>query len=136
MILDGIVVLCRKLQREEMLFKMSYQPSSKQNNVKQSSSRKPGIITRFKGLISSLAIFAFFVAGIGVVIYQQADLVEQREQTEIMQDQLYDIQAQNDELNRILNSDNEQEYMERIAIERLGYAYPGERRFYVMNTTP
>lgn len=134
MILDGIVALCRKIQREESL-PMSYQ-SSQQNTIKHASSRKPNLLVRFKRLISSLAVIALFVAGVGVVIYQQANLVEQREQTEIMQDQLYDIQAQNDELNRILNSDNEQEYMERVAIERLGYAYPGERRFYVMNTTP
>lgn len=93
-------------------------------------------IGKIKGFIKSLAVTAALIAGICVVVSQQAALAEQREETARMEQQLSQIRAENDELLRVLNSDNEEEYMERIAIERLGYAYPGERRFYAMNTTP
>ena len=40
-----------------------------------------------------------------------------------------EAKQQNDEYIRLLSADDEAAYMERIAIERLGYAYPNERRF-------
>ena len=38
-----------------------------------------------------------------------------------------------EEYNRLLSSGDEAEYMERVAVEQLGYAYPNERRFYIVN---
>ena len=40
------------------------------------------------------------------------------------------LEAENAEYESILNEEDERTYMERIAIEKLGYAYPEERRFY------
>lgn len=39
-------------------------------------------------------------------------------------------EAENQELQRILEDDDMQAYMEKVAIEELNYAYPNERRFY------
>jgi hypothetical protein len=36
----------------------------------------------------------------------------------------------NEELQKILDSDDISEYMEKVALEKYGYAYPDERRFY------
>ena len=40
------------------------------------------------------------------------------------------LEAENASYESILNEDDERTYMERIAMEKLGYAYPDERRFY------
>ena len=40
------------------------------------------------------------------------------------------LEAENAEYESILSEEDERTYMERIAIEKLGYAYPDERRFY------
>ena len=40
---------------------------------------------------------------------------------------------QNTELERLISSGGEDEYMERIARDRLGYAAPGERIFIDMS---
>ncbi len=40
------------------------------------------------------------------------------------------LAAENAGYESIINEDDERSYMERIAIELYGYAYPSERRFY------
>ena len=39
-------------------------------------------------------------------------------------------EVQNSELREVLESDDLSSYMERVALEERGYAYPDERRFY------
>jgi hypothetical protein len=39
-------------------------------------------------------------------------------------------ETENAELQRVLDSDDLNEYMEKVALEERGYAYPDERRFY------
>ena len=40
-----------------------------------------------------------------------------------------ELKAENMSYESILNDEDERSFMERIATERLGYAYPNERRF-------
>lgn len=67
-----------------------------------------------------------------VIISQQVQIVQLRQEREEISADMTEAQRLNDEYHRLLASDNESEYMEKIAIEKLGYAYPDERRFYVV----
>ncbi len=40
------------------------------------------------------------------------------------------LEAENIELQRILDDDDVNAYMEKVAIENMNYAYPNERRYY------
>ena len=41
-----------------------------------------------------------------------------------------EIEAENVELQRIFEDDDMDAYMEKLAIEKMNYAYPDERRYY------
>ncbi len=93
--------------------------------------RKDGKSVLFKPLV--------WFAGVCLVIYslftivsQQVQIVQLRQEKEEISAHMTEARRLNDEYTRLLASDNESEYMEKIAIEKLGYAYPDERRFYVV----
>lgn len=75
--------------------------------------------------IGLLILYAVFVW-----IAQKAEIEELAKQNQELSEQIVQTQQQCDEYNRILSSDDQSEYMERIAIEKYGYGYPGERRYY------
>ncbi len=78
-----------------------------------------------------LALFVLLlVYSVGYIIQTQADIAEQRAQIEKLRDEINETREENDEYQRILNTDDEEEYMFTVAVEKLGYAYPRERRFY------
>lgn len=64
------------------------------------------------------------------IVNQQVGLLEKKEQLAELEQRKEELIAANDEYQRILNVVDEREYMERVAIEVLGYAYPSEIRFY------
>ncbi len=78
------------------------------------------------GFITVIAV----LFGCGVKIAKNEATVYQKKQELLeIQEQIADLEADNAVYQSILNDEDERTYMERIAIERLGYAYPGERRF-------
>ncbi len=83
------------------------------------------------GDLVKLALFVLIlVYSVGFIIQTQADIAEQRAQIEKLEEQINITQQANDEYQRILSTDDEEEYMFTVAVEKLGYAYPRERRFY------
>ena len=70
------------------------------------------------------------VYSVGVIIRTQADIAEQRMQIEKLNQEITETRQENDEYQRILKTTDEEEYMFTVAVEKLGYAYPRERRFY------
>lgn len=66
------------------------------------------------------------------IIYDKAEIAKLRSETSEISRQIDEEKAQNDEYSRMLDS-GEKEYMKKIAIDKLGYAYPEERRFYIVN---
>ncbi len=48
----------------------------------------------------------------------------------ILQEKTQEVEAENVELQRILEDDDINAYMEKVAIEEMNYAYPNERRYY------
>ncbi len=78
-----------------------------------------------------LAVFTLLLLySVSEIVSTQAEIAEQKTMIEKLQAEIEETKQENDEYLRILGSDNEEEYMLTIAVERLGYAYPRERRFY------
>ena len=93
-------------------------------------------IEKKKGGISSLvlrlglaALAAYLVVG---MVFNQVEIAAKRQQLEAVEQQLEAQQAQNDELSRILQSGTDEEIVERVARDQLGYAKPNERVFVDM----
>lgn len=83
------------------------------------------------GDLFKLTIFALvLVYAVGLIISTQADIAEQRNQIDKLKAEIVDMRQANDEYQRILKTADEDEYMFTVAVEKLGYAYPRERRFY------
>ena len=77
------------------------------------------------GIFGPIAGFAAFI----LVIYSIVTIISQQVQIAQLKQQRSEINAQISEAKQL---NDETEYMERIAVEKLGYAYPNERRFYVV----
>ena len=67
------------------------------------------------------------------LVYVQIDIVSKRQQLDNLTQQVAVQQAQNQELQRTLDVDDETAYMERVAREKLGYAKPDERLYVDMS---
>ena len=63
------------------------------------------------------------------LIINQVEITARRQELDEAHQQLEDRIAQNEELSRVLESDDELELIERIARDELGYAKPNERVF-------
>lgn len=86
-----------------------------------------------KSLIIKLRNFSVVVLlGYAIVVFisQQVTISEKKSQVAKAQQQLTIAQQENEEYLRLLSLTDESAYMEKIAIEKLGYAYPGERRIF------
>lgn len=81
--------------------------------------------------ITTIAVVVFLIYALYLVISQQAEINEQQKQLANIKSQITVAKQENDEYTRLLSGEDESEYMKKIAIERYGYAYPDERRFYV-----
>ncbi len=86
--------------------------------------------------ISSLALRGAFVvlliSMMAAYISDQVEISSRRQELAAVQTQLTRQQADNEELNRLLEGDDE-EILERIARDTYGYAAPNERVFVDMS---
>lgn len=94
--------------------------------VKYKKKRK-GLFNR--GLVK-LAAGAFIVGCAVLIVTTEKDCADKEKELVAIQDKIDTYEAENMELQRVLESDDMSTYMEKIAIEERGYAYPDERRFY------
>ena len=82
---------------------------------------------------SKVLFWSFLVLILGSMmvsfIQNQVEISSKKQELEAVQEQLDAQLAQNTELSRILEEGTEQEIIERIARDQLGYAKPGERVF-------
>lgn len=87
-----------------------------------------------KGLapkIGAVAVAAFLIYAAVLIISTEAELNEQEAVLSELKDQITAAEQENDEYKRILGGEDENAYMEKIAIEKMGYAYPNEKRYYI-----
>lgn len=83
-------------------------------------------------IIFTLVAVAFCIFLIFNIISQQAQIAQLESETAVISQKITEAKQKQDEYTRLLNSD-EKEYMQKVAVEKFGYAYPNERRFYVVN---
>ncbi len=100
----------------------------KQKELKAERSRKTG--GPFMKFIVTVAAFALVVGCLFSIVATQADIAEKKQELAALEAEAKELEIKNDEFSSILAEEDERSYMERIAIDVLGYAYPNERRFY------
>ncbi len=76
-----------------------------------------------------MVTFCFIVCAAVSFIRTQSDVVSKRRELAALQQSIKLQEASNDEIKRILEGGDNLEYIERIAREKLGYAYPDEKIF-------
>lgn len=79
-----------------------------------------------------LALGAFALAGYFAItlIQLQIEISEKKETLAHVQAQYNEKIAENEELEKVIEGGNEDEYIERIARDSLGYVKPGEKVYY------
>ncbi len=96
--------------------------------------KKPKQKTRRKSLFNRGLVklaAASVIVGCGVLIVTtEKDCSEKERELASVQYEIDLYEAENIELQRVLDSDDITAYMEKTAVEERGYAYPDERRFY------
>ena len=92
--------------------------------------RKPGK-PKHKSLFSFISKFITIAAVIGCfasIIITQSNRAEMQKELNSINKKAEEIEAEN--VQRILEDDDMDAYMEKLAIEKMNYAYPDERRYY------
>lgn len=97
-----------------------------------SGSRKTKRKGGFFALFIKLAALVFIGYAAVSLFFLQTDIAQQEQELKRLNEQKAAIQAENDDYERLLDSEDEEEYYARIAREQLGYADPDERVFYVV----
>ncbi len=81
-------------------------------------------------LISRTAVVAAIVGCTVSVVSIQSNIAEKETELSQLESQIENLTAENEDLERILDSGDIDSYMERLAREEYNYAYPDEYRFY------
>lgn len=96
---------------------------------KKAKRKNSGLINFwFTIVIAFLIIYAVIS-----IITQQAEITKSEANLQTIRDEITEAQQENDELSRALSAEDEKAYMERMAIEKMGYGYANERRYYAMS---
>lgn len=112
-------------EAEETTFEEHSDSEKKTKNQKKKKSRL------FKGIIVIIVI-GFCIYAVADIISQQTEIEKLKQETATISDKITESKQLNDEYTEMLKSD-EAEFMERVAVEQFGYAYPNERRFYIVS---
>ena len=94
---------------------------------KQKAEKKSRLIFR---ILRRTAIAAAIIGCTVSVISTQSSIAEKKTELAQLEKQIDKLTADNEDLERILASDDIDSYMERLAREEYNYAYPDEARFY------
>lgn len=91
---------------------------------KKHRTRSPGML--FLGIaVAAVVCFSFTN-----IVRNKLELAKKQEELAELQQKVADLETENASYENILNEEDERTYMERLAKEKLGYAYPDELRFY------
>ncbi|MBR1740176.1 MAG: septum formation initiator [Ruminococcus sp.] len=101
---------------------------SEEDEEEKPKRRRP----RFFRPVIAIVMVAFCVYAVADIISQQNEIEQLRQETEAMQTKIEEAKQLNDEYQQLLSED-EDEFMKRVAVEQLGYAYPNERRYYIVD---
>ncbi|MBQ5319857.1 MAG: hypothetical protein J6K17_12250 [Oscillospiraceae bacterium] len=104
--------------------------NSKKNSKSGYTLKKKKQRNPFMKFIITVTSMVFVVACLLEIVRTQADIAEKKQELNVLVEEAELLEDANDEYLSILSEDDEREFMERYAVEVLGYAYPNERRFY------
>ena len=79
---------------------------------------------------AAITAVIFVAACVFEIISTQAEIAEKKQELNALIKEAELLEDANDEYQSILSENDERAFMERYAVEMLGYAYPNERRFY------
>lgn len=88
--------------------------------------KKKSFISKLK----NVAVVCLMCYAVVLLVSQQVVLSQKKDEINKLKDKVDISQQENDEYQRLLNMSDTDEYIKRIAIEKLGYAYPNEVRVY------
>lgn len=88
--------------------------------------KRAPLLPRFFLRSGLVLIGGYLVAGL---VFNQVDIAAKQKELQDLENQLEQQRQQNDELERVLESGSDQEIIERVARDKLGYAKPNERVF-------
>lgn len=100
--------------------------TKKRRSAKKAVSRPKFI---FRILLRTAAVAALLGCTI-LIISIQSNIAEKNTELQELKAQIMEYEAKNEDLTRILESGDSDRYMEKLAREDYGYAYPDEFRFY------
>ncbi|MDD3192388.1 MAG: septum formation initiator family protein [Oscillospiraceae bacterium] len=80
-----------------------------------------------KSRLLKIAVCLFVVYIVYAIVAQQLELRERKMVLETIQEQCQEQSEANKEVERLLAMSDDKDYIERIAREKLGYAYPDEK---------
>lgn len=95
--------------------------------MRRQRAARPKVLYR---LITRLVIIITLIACAVAIIAMQSTKAEKVKELAQIHKKAEEIEAENAEMQRILDNDDMDAYMEKIAIEKMNYAYPNERRYY------
>lgn len=87
------------------------------------------MVKKRKSILLRLAVCAFIVYIAATLISLQMQINKTQNVLSSLNNQCKAQQSQNDELMRLLSTGNKNEYIERVARDKLNYVKPGERVF-------
>ena len=96
-------------------------------NKKKNDTGKKRLFNR--GLVKLAAVSVIIGCGV-LIVTTERDCAEKEKELSEIQAEIDSYEEENTELQRVLESDDISSYMEKVAVEERGYAYPDERRFY------
>lgn len=81
-------------------------------------------------LTEAVAVAALIICCVVLIITIEVDCAQKKADLVQLNQKVSSLQAQNMEIQRVLDNNDMSEYMEKVALEDQGYAFPDERRFY------
>lgn len=103
---------------------MERNKGSRRQNAKY---RRHAVIEWIAGKVVAVGLV---VACIISFVSTQATLLQKRQEQAELEAAIESAKEEQEELEKFVDADDLEGYMEKAAIEELNYAYPNERRFY------
>ncbi|MEG1043320.1 MAG: septum formation initiator family protein [Oscillospiraceae bacterium] len=80
-----------------------------------------------KSFVFRVCVLVFSCYICGCLINLQIDITNKKNELLLVREQIQQQHISNNNLERLLNSDEDDEYIEKLAREKLGFAYPDEK---------
>ncbi|MBE6860957.1 MAG: hypothetical protein IKL31_08215 [Ruminococcus sp.] len=81
-------------------------------------------------MLARITVVLIAVGCVIVLVILQSDCAEKEADLVKLNEKISVLEGENEEIQRVLDDSDVSSYMEQVALEEQGYAYPDERRFY------